>query len=159
VFGPVATGACLAGSVIVIFAAATKLIDLPGFAATLSEHLRIPPDALRNAAFIIASAEALTGAFILALTLTARRAAAALVIAAVFAGFAAYALLLAADPPPRPTSCGCGFRTAAIKPGQWSGLAVENAVIAGLFALFAAAAQRLSPSPSPAASPGPSPPG
>lgn len=142
--GVVAVGrlVCLAAALAIIFAAATKLVDLPAFAATLGDQHGREGDALGTLATALAGAEAGVGALALGLTIRGRWTRAGLVLGAVFLAFAGYPVWLSVHPPPRPASCGCGFSTRAVAPDEWSGLALRNASIAGGLALLAVVGAR-----------------
>ncbi len=127
-----AVAVLLAQAALFLYTGFVKLRSPEEFAAILSAHGLVPYTLTLPAAVIGVE---LTAAAAALLWLMAGRtpARAAMVLAALFALFGVYALLLTLRPPPVPTPCGCGV-LASSNVEDWTWIAARNLA----FAVFTA---------------------
>ncbi|MCL4221173.1 MAG: hypothetical protein KJZ65_07370 [Phycisphaerales bacterium] len=119
----------LAVSLISLYAGLEKWSDIEHFRATIVSHRLLSGAAAEAAAVAMASVEVGVGVFGLGLILMRGPGVTALVPvldSALFAGFAAYAAGLVVQPPPEPTSCGCGMWSAPM--ADWADTLTRNAI-------------------------------
>ncbi|MCW5775422.1 MAG: hypothetical protein KIS87_03110 [Phycisphaeraceae bacterium] len=131
-----AVAVLLAQAALFLYTGFVKLRSPDEFTAILSSHGLVPDTLTPPAAWAVIGVE-VGGATAALLWLMAGRtpARAAMVLAALFALFGVYALLLCLRPPPVPTPCGCGV-LASSNVEDWTWIAARNLAFAVFTALL-----------------------
>lgn len=118
-----------------VFMGADKAQRIESFARDIASHAIVPLSLARHAAAMVAGAEIVIGSVALAVALGARAWLRAVTLPALLLlGFAAYATILAVDPPPVPAKCGC-IRDATPIASWWQVGARNGCFAAGLIAM------------------------
>lgn len=136
-------------SLLFLYAGIEKWSDIGRFEGTIVSHHLLEGRSAQTAAVVLASAEAGVGVLGMVLLMMRGAKATGLVLmlgSGLFLVFAVYAGLLVAQPPPEPTSCGCGILAA--DNADWSGILTRSTLIAAGLAvatLLALRAGRSSP--------------
>lgn len=109
-----------------VFSGAIKALDPASFQSAVRSHGLAPSPLVVPAAWAFTAVEGLGGMVALYLVLVDRRAPwGARGLAAIFAVIAVYAGALVVQPPPKPTSCGCGLSTLPVD--SWAPICVRSA--------------------------------
>ena len=156
-FNALAQGVVLLAAVVLLLSAALKLGDLDTFAATLDSHGRITMSGAesstmpRGLAIAVVTVEVAVGVLSLLPGVALRRtrgtqALGALPLICLWLALGAYALWMHLDPPPAPTSCGCGV-LAGDGPADWRLIALRNFAVAGVLGLAWVVIDRAHPKP------------
>lgn len=119
----------VAVSLLFLYTGVEKWSDIAAFERVVVSHGLLETTTARPASVALAVAEIAVGVLGLALVMLRGPTALALVLmlqSALFVGFAVYAALLVAKPPPEPTSCGCGILSAAT--AHWPQILTRSAI-------------------------------
>lgn len=132
--------AALVGSLglcgLLLFGGWQKAADVPSFREALLAHRVLPESAVSIVAAAFPWAEIAVGFLALVLLLRDhRRRLGAIVLASAFAALTVYVLLVWKDPPPLPTSCGCGLSSTPVT--DWLPLVIRNAALTAVPAVLA----------------------
>ncbi len=118
-------------SLLFLYTGIEKWSDIGRFQATIETHRLLQGTVAETAAIALATAEVGVGVLGLVLLMLKGPSVTALVLlleSGLFLVFAVYAALLVAQPPPEPTSCGCGLLAGAT--ANWSGILTRSTLIA-----------------------------
>lgn len=129
VLRPVLVFVAVAVSLMFLYSGVEKWSDIGRFEQIVVSHGLIGQSWVGTAGAVLACVELGVGAVGLLVVLVAGPRLLSLTLlvqATLFLGFAVYAALLTAKPPPEPTSCGCGVLSAPT--ADWSGILTRNAV-------------------------------
>ena len=119
-----------------IFLAIAKLSDVPAFRGIVRAHGFVPESLLSTVAAAVPAMELVIGLTCIgAVASRSDRRWPLLLVAALFAGMTAYAVVLAVRPPASPVPCGCGLSTHPVE--NWWLVAVRNASLCGITVLAA----------------------
>lgn len=128
----------LAVSLLFLYSGVEKWSDIGQFERIIVSHGLVGQAWAGRAGAMLACIELGGGALGLSLVLLAGLRLLAPILlaqAGLFLGLSVYAGVLVAQPPPEPTSCGCGMFTGPV--GDWSGILTRNAITAAALGLAA----------------------
>lgn len=132
----IAAFAIVLGSAWLVVAALAKLADLPTFRQALEAHSLVPHETIYAASVGVPVVEMSVGILAIWWCCSPNGVLrSGIAVAACFLGFAIYAFILVAHPPPKPSSCGCGFSSLPVK--SWAELGIRNLGIGVLLSLGA----------------------
>ena len=128
---PVLGFVAIAVSLVLLYSGVEKWSDIDQFERIVVSHGLVGQSWAGAGGVVLACVEVGVGAVGLLVVLVAGPRLLSVILlvqATVFLGFAVYAALLTAKPPPEPTSCGCGVLAAPT--ADWAGILTRNAVAA-----------------------------
>ena len=157
ILASVARATSLAIGLLFMVAGMIKLLEPDQFAAIVSSHERIERLALdelldaKSITYGFSATEVALGLFAILAGLVFRRTRrlelmSVASLKAFWLGLGAYALWMHLDPPPAPTSCGCGV-LAGDGPADWRLIALRNFAVAGVLGLAWVVIDRAHPKP------------
>lgn len=118
-----------------------KAASIDEFSRVLVAHAIIPAGAAMTIAWLVTALEvAVACAAVFAITEPRRSWWGAALLAALGLLLSAYLLAVGVWPPPKPTSCGCGWNKAPVE--SWFLLSARNAALSSVFAIFSVGLRR-----------------